>query len=173
MYEMRIYGHRDAVPGLTKQCGVVFDSCLADGAGVGTTAAAPCPAPGPTSAKEAADRFVAAVALLPIGWAAATRAVRQARGRAASVPLSAAAVRQATDESVQQVVRGLRWVMAEGPPLMLLDYSVNAGTGLQMVPQLAALRAKHLLLCTMLVCRRRGQPWPRGRSPGLWPGCGG
>ena len=62
------------------------------------------PLPGPASPQEAADRFAAAVALLPAGWAAA------------ALPLPAADIVSATAESVQQVVRGLGWLQCGGRP---------------------------------------------------------
>jgi hypothetical protein len=54
-------------------------------------------------------------------------------------------VRQAAAEALTQVVRGLGWVQEVGPPLLLLAYSVKAGTVMQLGPPLAALRAKQLL----------------------------
>ncbi|PNW70077.1 hypothetical protein CHLRE_17g704802v5 [Chlamydomonas reinhardtii] len=93
-----------------------------------TRARLPSPLPGPASPQEAADRFAAAVALLPAGWAAAARAAQLARGPAAALPLPAADVVSAAAESVQQVVRELGWLQCRGPPILLTAYTVKAGT---------------------------------------------
>ena len=103
--------------------------------GWGPRSQLPDPLVGPASALVAAGRFAAAVALLPPGWEDAARAARAQCGAVTAPPLAT---------SLQQVVRGLGWAQACGPPVMLMDYTVKAGTLLQLGPQLAALRAKHL-----------------------------
>ncbi len=103
----------------------------------------PSPLRGPPTVRAAADRFAEAVALLPAGWAAAARAARLARGRAATLPLEKEAQERATAGAVQQVVRGLGWARDPGPPLLVLNYTMKAGTALQQALPLARLRDKH------------------------------
>ena len=88
-----------------------------------------------------------------------------ARGRAAFVPLPAADVQRAVAGALEQVARGLGWVQDGGSPILLVEYSVKAGTVMQLGPQLSALRAKHLLYVRAAVCAGGGN------GSGRWSLC--
>ena len=79
-------------------------------AGWGPRRALPSPLVGPDSPLQAADRFAAAVALLPTGWEAAAREARVAHGSAAFVPLPAGDVQRAVAGALEQVAQKLGWV---------------------------------------------------------------
>ena len=95
--------------------------------GWGPRRALPSPLVGPDSPLQAADRFAAAIALLPTGWEAAAAEARVARGSAAFVPLPAGDVQRAVAGALEQVARGLGWVPDGGLPLLLSSTSCWRG----------------------------------------------
>ena len=139
--------------------------------GWGPRRALPSPLVGPDSPLQAADRFAVAVALLPTSLEAAAREAGAARGRAAFMPLSAGDMQRAVAGALAQVARGLGWVHDGGPPILLVVYSVKAGTVMQLGPQLSALRTKHLLYVRDAGVPEAGEAHAAGPLPALWPVC--